>query len=215
MIMQKEREEIVKYCQKLITCGLTTGTGGNISMYNDELKLMAISPSGLDYFETKPEDIVVMDLDAKIVDGKRKPSSEYEMHRIFYQERPGINAVVHAHSKYSAILACLNWPIEPTHYLIGFAGPNVRCTKYTSFGTRELAETALEGMKDRYGVLLGNHGLLTCGHDIGYAFDVAEETEFCAEVYYKAKVVGNPVILDDKEMVNILEKFKSYGQKDK
>ena len=213
MIMQKEREEIIEYCKKLIASGLTTGTGGNISIYNDELKLMAISPSGLDYFKTEPEDIVVMDLDAKIIDGKRKPSSEYEMHRIFYQERPGINSVVHAHSKYSAILACLNWPIEPTHYLIGFAGPNVRCTKYASFGTRKLAETALEGMKDRFGVLLGNHGLLTCGPNIGYAFDVAEETEFCAEVYYKAKVVGNPVILDEAEMVNILEKFKSYGQK--
>ncbi|NDL67677.1 L-fuculose-phosphate aldolase [Anaerotalea alkaliphila] len=215
MIMQKEREEIVRYCQKLITTGLTTGTGGNISIYNEELKLMAISPSGLDYFETTPEDIVVMDLEGKVVDGKRKPSSEYEMHKIFYEKRPGVNAVVHTHSKYSAILACLRWGIEPTHYLIGFAGPNVRCAEYQTFGTTALAEAALEGMRDRYGVLLANHGLLTCGPDIRYAFDTAEETEFCAEIYYKAKLAGNPVVLEDDEMQIVLEKFKSYGQKNK
>lgn len=214
MIMKKEREQVVEYCKKLITSNLTTGTGGNISVFNKELGLMAISPSGLDYFKTEPEDVVIMDLQGKIVDGKRKPSSEYEMHKIFYEKRPGIQAVVHAHSKYSAVLACLNWGIEATHYLIGFAGKDVRCTAYRSFGTRELAEAALEGMEDRYGVLLGNHGLLTCGPDINYAFSAAEETEFCAEVYYKAKLAGEPVILSNEEMDNILEKFKSYGQKE-
>ncbi len=176
--------------------------------------LQAISPSGIDYFKTNPEDVVVMNLEGEIVDGTRKPSSEYEMHRIFYQKRPGIKAVVHTHSKYSAILACLNWGIEPTHYLIGFAGKNVRCTEYKSFGTRELAEVALKGMEDRFGVLLANHGLLTCGPNISYAFSTAEETEFCAEIYYKSKLAGNPVILDDVEMDNILVKFKDYGQKE-
>ena len=68
-------------------------------------------------------------------------------------------------------------------------------------------------MRDRYAVLLGNHGLLTGGKDIAYAFKVAEEVEFCAEVYYKTKAVGNPVILSEKDMEIALEKFKSYGHK--
>ena len=59
---------------------------------------MAISPSGLGYFDTTPEDVVVMDLDGNIIDGKRKPSSEHGLHTIFYRNRPEAGAVVHTHS---------------------------------------------------------------------------------------------------------------------
>lgn len=213
MLLKEERNLVVEYGKKLITNGLTKGTGGNISIFNREKELMVISPSGIDYFKTQPEDVVVLNLKGEIVDGKRKPSSEYDMHKIFYEKREDISAVVHTHSTYSAILACLNWDIEPSHYLIGFAGKNVKCAKYQTFGTRELAESAFDGMQGRYAVLLGNHGLLTAGQDIAYAFNTAEEIEFCAEVYYKAKCAGNPVILSDGDMDIVLEKFKSYGQK--
>ena len=73
MLLQKEREDVVKYCQMLITHGLTKVTGGNISILNREEGLLAISPSGIDYFETEPEDIVVMNLKGEIVDGDRNP----------------------------------------------------------------------------------------------------------------------------------------------
>lgn len=211
MLMEKERLEIVEHLKMLITHGLTKGTGGNISVYNPDLKLMAISPSGMDYFTLVPEDIIVMDLDGKVIDGRRKPSSEYDMHRIFYQYRNDIKAVVHAHSPYSSVLACLNWGIEPCTYLIGSAGKDVRCTKYETFGTYELAESALEGMKDRYAVLLGNHGLLAGGADLPTAFDTAEETEFCAQIYYRCKAVGEPVLLTDEQMDAVLKKFETYG----
>ena len=62
MLLQKEREDVVKYCKMLIEHGLTKGTGGNISIFNREEGLFAISPSGIDYFETEPEDVVVMNL---------------------------------------------------------------------------------------------------------------------------------------------------------
>ncbi|MEH2959404.1 L-fuculose-phosphate aldolase [Candidatus Merdisoma sp. JLR.KK006] len=211
MLMEQERTEIVEYLKMLITHGLTKGTGGNISVYSPELKLMAISPSGMDYFKLMPEDIVIMDPEGNVVDGKRKPSSEYEMHGIFYRERTDILSVVHAHSPYASILACLNWGIEPCSYLIGSAGRNVRCTKYETFGTEELAQSALEGMKDRYAVLLGNHGLLAGGLDLPTAFDTAEEIEFCAEIYYKCKAVGEPVLLNKEQMDVIIEKFAAYG----
>ena len=211
MLMEKERQEIVEHLKMLITHGLTKGTGGNISICDPEKKLMAISPSGMDYFTLTPEDIVVMDLHGNVVDGKRKPSSEYEMHSIFYRERPEICSVVHAHSIYSCVLATLNWGIEPCTYLIGSAGKNVRCTKYETFGTPELAQSALEGMKDRYAVLLGNHGLLAGGPDLPTAFDNAEEIEFCAEIYYKSKLAGEPVLLTDEQMDVVLKKIETYG----
>ncbi len=93
MILRKERELVVEYGQKMVTSGLTTGTGGNLSIFNGTEQLFAISPSGLDYFKTEPEDVVILDLDGNVVDGKRKPSSEYDMHRIFYERRPQTGAV--------------------------------------------------------------------------------------------------------------------------
>ena len=80
MLMEKERNLIVEYGKKLITENLTSGTGGNISIYDPEQGLFAISPSGIDYFETRPEDVVVMNLDGEIVEGDRKPSSEKDLH---------------------------------------------------------------------------------------------------------------------------------------
>ena len=68
MLLQKEREEIVAYGKKMISSGLTKGTGGNISIFNREQGLVAISPSGLDYYETKPEDVVILNLDGDVIE---------------------------------------------------------------------------------------------------------------------------------------------------
>ena len=215
MLLQQEREDVVKYCKMLITHGLTKGTGGNISIFNREQGLFAISPSGIDYFETEPEDVVVMNLDGQVVDGKRKPSSEHELHRIFYVNRPDINAVVHTHSVYSTVLAVLREELPASSYLVAFAGgPNVRCGDYVSFGTKELAEITLKAMEDRNAALMANHGLITGGKDILNAFNIAEQIEGCAEVYVKARMIGKPVILDDDEMAKMVDVFNhSYGQK--
>ncbi|AOT72628.1 L-fuculose-phosphate aldolase [Geosporobacter ferrireducens] len=213
MLLTEERELIVAYGKKLITSGLTKGTGGNISICNRKKNLMAISPSGLDYFLTKPEDIVILDLEGNIIEGYRKPSSELEMHSIFYRNRSDIDAVVHAHSTYSTTIASLNWELPAVHYLVAFAGKNVRCAEYATFGTKELAENAYKGMEDRYAVLLANHGLLAGAANLHQAFNIAEEIEFCAEIYYRTKSIGAPVILSEGEMELMLEKFKTYGQK--
>ncbi|MGD9475433.1 MAG: L-fuculose-phosphate aldolase [Eubacteriaceae bacterium] len=215
MLLQEEREDVVRYCRKLIEAGLTKGTGGNISILNRKKGLMAMSPSGMDYFEIEPEDIVVMDIkDGSIVDGIRKPSSEHELHRIFYVKRDDINAVVHTHSVYSTVLATLREGLPASSYLIALAGLDVRCADYVTFGTNELAEVTFEAMIDRYAVFMANHGLLTGSRDILNAFNIAEEIEHCAEIYIKARSIGTPVILDEAEMTKMIQIFnKSYGQK--
>lgn len=214
MLLEKERADVVKFCQMLIKNGLTKGTGGNISIYNREKKLFAISPSGIDYFETVQEDVVVMDIDGNIVDGSKKPSSEHELHRIFYKNREDINAVVHTHSVYSTILATLHEPLPASSYLVAFSGYDVRCAEYASFGTIELANNTYKAMEQRNAVFMANHGLLTGAQDILNAFNIAEQIEFCAEVYVKARSVGNPCILDKDEMERMMTKFKnSYGQR--
>lgn len=211
MLMKEERELVVEYGKKLITAGLTKGTGGNVSMVNRELGYYALSPSGMDYFETKPEDVVILDLKGNIIDGDRKPSSEHEMHRIFYEKRTDINAVIHAHTDFATTIACMNWDLPAVHYLVALAGKDVKCAEYATYGTRELAENAFEAMKDRYAVLLANHGVLSGGKDMANAFKKLEEIEYCAQIYYRTRSIGNPVILSEEEMVLHLEKFKTYG----
>lgn len=213
MLLREERELIVEYGKRLITRGLTTGSGGNISILNREKGLMAISPSGQDYFQTKPEDVVVMTLDKEIIDGKLKPSSELDMHIIFYKNRPEANAVVHTHSKFATAIACMGWDLKPVHYLIGLAGKDVKCAKYATYGSLELAENALEAIGDNKAVLLGNHGLIAFGLDVGNAFSVAEHLEFVSEIYYLTKTLGQPNILSEGDMDDVMKKFNTYKYK--
>ena len=214
MLLQKEREDVVKYCQMLITHGLTKGTGGNISILNREEGLFAISPSGIDYFETEPEDIVVMNLKGEIVDGDRKPSIEHELHRIFYTDRDDIAAVVHTHSVYSTVLATLREGLPASSYLVAFSGYDVRCAEYASYGSMELAKNTFEAMKERNAAFMANHGLIAGGSDILNAFNIVEQIEQCAEVYVKARAIGTPVLLDHDEMTRMIDSFNnSYGQR--
>ena len=212
MLMENERKLIVEYGKLLVTKGLTTGTGGNISIFDKEKKYFAISPSGIDYFETEPEDVVIMDLDGKVVEGERKPSSEWMMHLIFYKKRDDVEAVVHTHSRFSSTISCMRWDIPALHYYVAFAGKTIPCAKYASYGTQELADNAFEGMGDGKAALLANHGLITIGRSVKEAFLVAEMSEEMAEYYYRTKSIGEPVLLDEEEMESMLLRFKSYGQ---
>lgn len=213
MLMEKERLEIIELGKKLITEKLTKGTGGNLSVYDREKGLVAITPSGIDFFEIKPEDIVILDINGNVLEGDKKPSSELAMHMIFYKNREDINSVIHAHTMYATVLGALRWELPATHYMIAVAGKNVRCADYATFGSNELAENAYKGMKDRKAVILANHGILAGNTDLANTFNIIEEIEYCSEVYYRAKSIGNPVVLDDNEMKFMESKFKSYGQK--
>lgn len=213
MLMIKQREQLVEYGRKLITSGLTKGTGGNLSIYDREKSLIAITPSGIDYFEIIPEDIVIIDIDGKHVEGSKKPSSEFEMHRIFYKNRTDIDAIIHTHTMFATTMACLRWELPAVHYMIALAGKNVRCAEYATFGSLELAENAYEAMKDRRAVLLANHGLLAGANDLANAFNITEEIEYVSEIYYRTKCIGQPIILPDDEMEIMAVKFENYGQK--
>ncbi|WP_320006093.1 L-fuculose-phosphate aldolase [Maridesulfovibrio sp.] len=212
MLLKRERELIVEYGLKLLESGLTTGTGGNLSVLNREHGLLAISPSGLDYRLSKPEDIVVMDLDGNIKESARKPSSEYGFHTALYKTRTDVNAVVHTHSVYATTVACLNMELPAVHYLVGFAGKKVPLAPYATFGSQELADNVTDTIGNYNAVLLANHGLITVGRQIGNAFDAAEELELVARIYIQALSVGKPVIVPDDEMDKVIDKFSTYGQ---
>jgi len=212
MKLRRERTEIVRFGKMLIAAGLTKGTGGNLSIYNRKHNLVAISPSGIDYYRIKPSDVPVVTIEKKNIEGSYKPSTELDMHMIFYNRRSDINALVHTHSVYASTIACIRDDIPPVHYLIACAGQNVRCADYAPFGTPELAISAFDAMIDRKAVLLANHGLLAGGVDLKEAFGIAEIIEYCAEIYWRTKIAGSSAYLSHNDMEIIIEKFKTYGK---
>ena len=213
MKLEQERELLTEYGRRMSRAGLSVGTSGNLSVYVPEEGLMAITPSGLDYEATTPADIVVMDLEAHVVEGERKPSSEWALHTKFYQRHPAARAVVHTHSMYCTTLACLGKPLEAVHYAIGAAGAaRIPVAPYRLFGTPELAEAAVTACGDGKAVLLANHGLVAWEGSLPKAFSLARDLEFTAELQWRAMAVGTPNILTDGQMAEALERFKTYGQ---
>lgn len=213
MKLQTEGEKIVKYLNLLIEKGLTKGTGGNISIYNEKEKLVAISPSSVPYNILKPEDIMLVDLDGKVADGNPQyvPSSETGMHLKVYKGREDIKALIHTHSIYCTTISCLREPLKAVDYMLAITGTHeVKCAEYAMFGTPELAENAFEAMRGAKACLLANHGVNVGAIDIENAFAITEYVEFCAELYVKARSIGNPVILSKEEIDRHIAKFGSY-----
>ena len=212
MILEKEREQVIEYSLKLLSEGLTNGTAGNVSIFNREEGLVAISPTGVNYSELTPEMISIVDLEGKLIEGL-KPSSELEMHMILYRNREDVNAVIHTHPVYTTVLACLRQDLPAIDYMIAVTGATkVRCAEYASYGTKELAENAYKAMGSSLAVILANHGLTTAGKDIANAFNITVQVEYISNLYIKAKNIGEPIILPDDEMNSMLERFKTYGQ---
>ena len=211
MLLAKERARVVKYGKMLLQAQLTTGTGGNLSIYNRDEGLIAIKPTGVNYLTMQPEDVVVMTPEGEIVEGALKPSSEYRFHLALMRMRPDINAVVHTHQVYATTIACLNWELPAVHYLIGFSGNKVPLAPYAIYGSAELSDAIVNAIGSYNACLMANHGIVTVGGTIDAAFSTAEALELVSRLYYQAKCIGEPAILSNQEMVEVCEKFKTYG----
>ena len=207
------KQDLVKYGRKMLTSALTTGSGGNISVIDRSANLVAITPSGMDYFEIEPEDIVITDLEGNIIEGRKKPSSELNFHLALYKKRKDIGSVVHTHSIYATTIASLGLELPPIHYLIACSGDKVPIAPYETFGTKKLAQTIVQYIKDYNALLLQNHGLVAVGKDIDSAFTTAEQIEFVSRVFYQASSIGKPIELSAEQMKEALKRFKTYGQK--
>ncbi|MBX2883040.1 MAG: class II aldolase/adducin family protein [Granulosicoccus sp.] len=207
------RKKIIALCLQMNATGLNQGTSGNISArYKGH---MLITPSGIPYDELKNQDIAKMKIDDDDLhwSGPAKPSSEWHFHRSILRAKPDLNAIVHTHSMYATIVSIGRQDIPACHYMIAaFGGHTVRCAKYATFGTPKLSSRILKAMKDRSACLLANHGMIAGGKDLDNAMWAAVELETLAKQYYFASLAGKMVVLPEKEMAVVLERFKSYGQ---
>ncbi len=214
--MSELRQKLIDAACRTLSNGLNKGIAGNLSVRAEEdgAAGLLITPTGIPYAALTPADIVFIRHDGS-ASGKRRPSSEWRFHRDVYVARSEAGAIVHAHSPFATALACLRRDIPAFHYMIArFGGATLRCARYATFGTQELSDAALAALAQRNACLLANHGMLVFGRDLDQALALAVELEALCEQYWRACQLGEPVLLDDREMAVVLEKFANYGQQD-
>lgn len=204
------RKAVIATAQRMNALGVNQGRAGNVSARVQDGFL--ITPSALRYGDMLPAQIVRVDMDGR-VDGPHRASSEWRMHRDIYQERPEAGAVVHAHAIFCTALACLRRGIPAFHYMVAVAGgPDIRCAAYATFGTEALSRNMLKAMSDRRACLLANHGMICLGGDLDEALELAVEVETLARQFWHASQAGRPVLLSQREMSEVLERFARYGR---
>jgi L-fuculose-phosphate aldolase len=208
------REEVSRVAKQLIESGLVTGTSGNVSARTPEGDVL-VTPSGIDYEELEPGDVVLVDLEGEILEGSLGPSTETPMHTGIYRVRPEVGAVVHTHSVFATTLACLGWTLPPVHYMLTTLSEDGRIpiAPYATYGTEELANNAAEALGEGHNAcLLQNHGTITVGDSPQKAFSRTVVLEEMAEIYYRTRVVGEPVLLTPEQVEEVAAKISGYGQ---
>ncbi len=203
-------QQVIDTCLAMNAQGINQGSAGNVSVRFEDGFL--ITPSGLPYERLQSADIVFVGLDGQPEQGL-KPSSEWRMHRDIYAGRPEAGAVLHAHSTFATAISCLRMGIPAFHYMIAVAGGHdIRCADYALFGTQELSDNMLHALDQRRACLLGTHGMI-CFHDsLEKVLWLGIEIEALARQYWHARQLGEPVILDEKQMAEVLERFQTYGK---
>ncbi|MBS3765754.1 class II aldolase/adducin family protein, partial [Candidatus Bipolaricaulota bacterium] len=190
------------------------GTGGNISYSPPEDDYALITPSGVPYREIKPADIAKVDFDGnKLGREGPEPSSEAPMHTSILKSKSRVNTVIHTHSPFASTVATLGKSIPPIYYLIADIGDKVPLANYATYGTKEIAESALEVLENRNGVLLEKHGALAVGENLEDAYYYAGLIEELAKIYYRVLSTGiEPDPIPESELETLEKKFKNYGQ---
>lgn len=209
MAVESARTEVARKGVELLEEGLTQRTSGNVSVRVGDR--VAISPTGVPYHDIGKADVSIVDLDGTHLGDGKQPSSETPMHTSMYRERDDVEAIVHTHSPYATTFASLGEPIEPAHYLIAFAGKRVETAEYGRNGTPELARRAVEAMGNRNAVLLRNHGVLAVGSSLEDAHNVASRVEYCARIHFQASLLGEPELVDDDELDDLIDYFQGYS----
>ena len=203
---------VAECARRSVSLGLNRGTSGNVSARS--LEGFLITPSGRDMTELAAVDMAPVDMEGRAPEGL-KPSSEWRFHRDIYAAFPEAGAIVHAHSPFAVALACLRRDIPAFHYMVAMAGGvDIRCARYATFGTQALSDAILEALRDRRACLMANHGLVAWGRDLAGALALAVEVEALCGQYLCCLQAGEPVLLSDAEMAEVLEKFRDYRSED-
>lgn len=183
-MFKKLREEVWKANAALPRENLVAGTTGNVSGINRENGHVVIKPSGVNYDELTPDDLVIVDLYGKVVEGKLKPSVDTPHHLYLYKSMPGAGAVIHTHSPYATMFALLEKPIPvySTAHADTF-GVEVPCTPYVDNRKDHIGKAILKYRKEGCpAVLMGKHGVFVFDENPAKALKTSVMLEYAARV---------------------------------
>lgn len=191
MKYEKIRRIVLDAIEEAVSQGLVKGTSGNIALRDDEEDVIAITPSGISYTGMTLEDIAIVDLNGKWLDGRYKPSSEVPMHTAVLRARPDIKATVHTHAMFATIMAMGDHsvlrPITPPQCEFTPVG----IVPFTMPGSNDVADKVVEALgKDGRAVLIKNHGMFCCGKNMKAAMAATVYTEEMAVTTFYAKLLG-------------------------
>jgi L-fuculose-phosphate aldolase len=218
MLLGNLREQVVQVGLEALERGIVHGTAGNMSIRDEESGLIAISPSGMPYPTVTAADVVIVNDQGEVIDGRRKPSSETPLHTMVMRARPDVRAIVHTHAHFATVISCMRPYLPPilTESCLA-AGARVPVTRYGLTGTPDFGESVIEVLTpDSKAVILKNHGLITFGHSFANALAVSEIVEEAAKVYIHALAANGgkePDLVPEELISGMMDRFLAgYGQ---
>lgn len=215
MLLGEQRKKVIETALRAREMGLVSLTFGNFSLRDEKTGYICITPSGMDYKDLRPEDIVVLDAGGRVVDGSRKPSIEAPLHTMTYQKRKDVFGVCHTHSVFATAWASCGMGIPVIVFeLAALIGGPVDCAPYRCAGTVELAEVVTDALKDKQAVLMANHGLLAVGPNLDTALANAVVVEESAKIAYYAKGIGEVQLIPGEDCIAARRRIlHNYGQR--
>jgi L-fuculose-phosphate aldolase len=195
MAWLREKKEVLAAARQILEKGLVTGTAGNVSLRlkaDGGRSLLAITPSSRDYLSLTPDDIQILDFNARKIEGDLTPSVETLLHISIYRARKDVNAIIHTHSVFASAMAVAGLSIPPIiDEQVAYLGGEIKLAKYAPSGSPELAKSAIAALGKRYAVLLANHGSVGVGANLPAAFHACELLENTAMIYLLALSTGS------------------------
>jgi L-ribulose-5-phosphate 4-epimerase len=213
-LLEALREQVWKLHLELPKNELVKWTGGNVSARDPATGYVVIKPSGVHYEDLRPEHMVILDADGKIVEGNLKPSSDTASHLYIYRHRPDVNGVVHTHSPYATAFAALGRPIPVylTAMADEFGGP-IPCGGFALIGGEEIGRIVIASIGDSPAVLLKSHGVFTIGTTAEAAVKAAVMVEDAARTVWLALQLGRPAEISPDDVARLHQRYTHvYGQ---
>jgi L-ribulose-5-phosphate 4-epimerase len=214
MVLNDLREQVCRLHAELPRNALVAWTSGNVSGRDPSTGFVVIKPSGIRYEDLTPENMVVVDLDGKVVEGRHKPSSDTFAHVYVYRHRPDINGVVHTHSTFATAWAAVGRPIPPVLTAIcdEFGGP-IPVGAYAKIGGDEIGQEIVRSIGSSPAILMKNHGVFTVGRTPVEAVKAAIMVEDVARTVFYALQLGQPDQIPAEEVARAHRRYmEEYGQ---
>lgn len=204
------RIKIAEIGRRLYALGFVPATDGNISAKLHD-GVVLITPSGVSKGGLAPEDITKIDMEGRLISGK-KPSSEYLLHLCFYKQRAEVSAVVHAHPPVATGLASAGMALDQplTSEMVLSLG-RVPLAQYATPGTTEVTTSIVGLVGGHNAIMLANHGVVTCGRDLETAFQRMETVEQSAKITLVAEQAGGGRLIPPEKLEKLDEIRRRLG----